>query len=62
MAEVINLRLARKRAQRAAAAKDADENRAAHGVGKSEKTLARARKAQAERSLDGHALEDGPKS
>lgn len=58
MAEVVNLRLARKRAQREAAARTAASNRAAHGVAKSDKTLARARTQKAERTLDGHAMGD----
>jgi len=58
MAEVINLRLARKARARADAAQQAAENRALHGQTKAEKTkLAREAKRSA-RLLDGAKREE----
>ncbi|MFM9861690.1 DUF4169 family protein [Pseudoxanthobacter sp. M-2] len=59
MAEIVNLRLARKRKARDAAAEAAAQARAAHGLSKAEKTLARARAEKAERDVEAHRL-DGP--
>ncbi|MVA97179.1 DUF4169 family protein [Nitratireductor sp. CAU 1489] len=54
MAEIVNLRLARKRADRAEREKRADENRARHGRTKMQKqTEARVEKT-ARMALDGH--------
>lgn len=61
MAAVVNLRLARKRAERQAAAKTAAANRTAHSVTKAERTLVRARTQKADRTLDGHALDEAAK-
>ena len=58
MAEVINLRSARKNKARAEAEKQAEENRAKFGRSKSEKQLTSATKAQAKKTLDGHKRED----
>lgn len=58
MAEVINLRLARKAKARVAATKDAAENRVRHGQTKAERARAKAEAAQAARLLDG-ALREG---
>lgn len=53
MAEVINLRLARKAKARGAAARQAEQNRAIHGRSKSEKERQQLEAARSERLLDG---------
>jgi hypothetical protein len=53
MAEIINLRRARKAKGRADKAVDAAANRAAHGRTKAERELARAREARVSAVLDG---------
>jgi hypothetical protein len=58
MGEVVNLRRARKRRDRAQAAKEADGNRIAFGRAKSERALSEAERALAERRLEGHRLGD----
>ena len=60
MAEVVNLRQARKRRDRAERETEAEANRIKHGLGKAEKTLASARREQDARKLEGHRLEPGP--
>jgi hypothetical protein len=57
MGEVVNLRRARKRLERAQAAKQAETNRIAFGRAKSERVLSEAERALAERRLEGHRLE-----
>lgn len=52
MAEVVNLRQARKAIARAAASEQADENRARFGRPMAERKLADARRGKAERDLD----------
>jgi hypothetical protein len=59
MAEIVNLRAARKSAEREAKAKHAQENRIKHGLTKVERQLQRARDAKNNRDLDGHRLESG---
>lgn len=59
MAELINLRLARKRALRAKAAAKAAENRRAYGVSKAERRLASAEQESRRQKLDQHRLETG---
>jgi hypothetical protein len=59
MADVVNLRTARKRAQRQQAEKDAAKSRLAHGRPKSESKLATARRVKACRDLDLHRIEMG---
>jgi phage protein D len=54
MAEVINLRTAKKQAARKAARSLADANAAKHGRSKAERELEKARAEKASRSLDGH--------
>jgi hypothetical protein len=56
MAEIINLRRARKAKARDAAAALAAANRALHGRSKSEKALAQAERARREALLDGAAI------
>ena len=57
MAEVINLRTARKQVNRKQDAKRADENRAAYGRTKAERTLHTARADKAQRDLEAHRVE-----
>jgi len=57
MAEVINLRLARKARQRAEAEKLAEQNRVRHGQTKAERQASRAAAERAERTLDSHKRE-----
>ncbi len=61
MAEIVNLRLVRKRKARDAAADAAAEARAKHGRTKAEKTLARARSEKAGRDVEAHRL-TGPEA
>lgn len=58
MAEVINLRLARKARARADAAQQAAQNRALHGQTKAEKTKLAREAERAARQLDGAKRED----
>jgi hypothetical protein len=58
MAEVVNLRAARKAAERDAARVKASENAAKHGRSKALKALEAARAAKASRDLDGAKRED----
>lgn len=58
MAEIINLRRARKARDRVAAAKVADANRAKFGRTKAEREAEAQARARAERMLDGAKLED----
>ncbi len=58
MAEVINLRLARKARQRADSARTAEQNRARHGQTKAEREAARRAAEQSARRIDGHKRED----
>ena len=59
MGEVVNLRKARKQAQRTEDEKRAAENRIAHGLPKSERLISNARTDQARRVLDSHRIEQG---
>ncbi len=59
MAEVVNLRIARKRAARGKAERLAAENRHANGVTKSERTLSEAKDKQLRDVLDQHRIETG---
>lgn len=60
MAQIVNLRTARKRKAKEAAAKDAAANRAAFGQTKAEKLKRKAEDQKAARDLDGKKREDGP--
>ncbi|WP_159873037.1 DUF4169 family protein [Novosphingobium sp. 9U] len=53
MAEIVNLRQARKTKQRADAAAEADANRARHGASKAQRRLARDEAERLARSVDG---------
>lgn len=57
MAEVINLRTAKKQAARKAARSTADANAARHGRTKAERDLEKTRADKAARELDGHKRE-----
>ncbi|WP_028029034.1 DUF4169 family protein [Gemmobacter nectariphilus] len=57
MAEIVNLRTAKKQAARKAARAQGDANAAKFGRSKAEKDLARARSDKAERDLDAHKRE-----
>lgn len=58
MAEIINLRRARKNKARTAKAAEAEANRVKHGVAKSVRDLAEARREKDERAADAHKLDD----
>jgi hypothetical protein len=57
-AEIVNLRLGRKRKTRAEARARADANAARHGQAKAERSLRAAREDLEARRLDGHRRED----
>jgi len=57
MAEIVNLKRARKAKARAEKDKTAEANRIVHGAPKPAKDLAKAREKQAEQRLTGHRLE-----
>lgn len=59
MAELLNLRTARKRAKRAQDQQRADANRLAHGQPASVRKLNAKQQVKAERELDGHRIETG---
>lgn len=62
MAQMINLRSARKNRMRAQKQTEADANRQRHGRTKAQKELERAHADKAERALDGHRLAAQPTS
>jgi hypothetical protein len=59
MAEIVNLRLARKRAARDKADAIAVEQRHAHGIPKLERQRAEAERTETTRKLDQHRIEPG---
>ena len=59
MAEVVNLRMARKRAARDKAAADAAANRLAHGASKTERAQSKTDEEKSRRTLDQHRIETG---
>jgi len=59
MAEIVNLRNMRKRAERRQREDSAARNRATHGVPKAERSLTDAQVEQARRKLDLHRIETG---
>ncbi len=59
MGDVINLRTARKQAQRRRVEQQAASNRLAHGRPKTERTLEQSRSKKAKRELDAHRIETG---
>jgi hypothetical protein len=58
MAEIVNLKRARKRRERAEKEKDAEANRAKHGVPKEERDAEEARKDVRDKLLDSHKMDD----
>ena len=58
MAEVVNLRMARKRAKKRQQDAAADANRTAHGIAKSERQAGEARRNKAARELDQHRRDE----
>jgi hypothetical protein len=59
MAEIINLRIARKRADRQRSTKRAAAARVSHGMSKAERVLAKANRDKIRRELDKHRIETG---
>jgi DNA-binding helix-hairpin-helix protein with protein kinase domain len=59
MAEIVNLRIARKHAARSKAEDHAAEQRLAHGASKSERDHAAADQEKARHTLDQHRIETG---
>jgi uncharacterized protein DUF4169 len=59
MTEIVNLRIARKRAERSKAASRAAENRQAHGASKRERSDTAADQDKLRRTLDSHRIEPG---
>ena len=59
MAEIVNLRTARKRANRRRDDKRAAEARVSHGMSKADRALANTERAKFRRELDGHRIETG---
>jgi hypothetical protein len=57
MGDIVNLRRARKQAQRQAAEQKAAANRELHGRSKGRRKLDSAREAKRSRDLDGHRIE-----
>ena len=57
MAEIVNLRMARKQKARADREKIAAENRAVHGRSKAERLAGKAEQERAAARLDGHRLD-----
>jgi hypothetical protein len=59
MAEIVNLRVARKRADRQRSEKRAAEARVSHGMSKADRALARSNREKIRRELDEHRIETG---
>ena len=59
MAEIVNLRRARKQKARAEAEKTAEQNRISFGRTKAERSLTEAERDKAARHIDGHRLDRG---
>jgi hypothetical protein len=59
MGDIVNLRIARKRAKRQKAARTAAVNRLVHGRSKAARELATARAEKTARDLDGRRIETG---
>jgi hypothetical protein len=59
MAEIVNLRTARKRAKRQLDAEHAGQARVSHGMSKAERALARSEQSKIRRELDEHRIETG---
>ena len=59
MAEIVNLRIARKRAERSKAVSLAAQSRQAHGASKRERADAEADREKLRHKLDSHRIEPG---
>jgi hypothetical protein len=59
MAEIVNLRIARKRADRQLSEKRAAAARVSHGMSKADRRLARANREKIRRELNEHRIETG---
>ena len=59
MAEIVNLRTARKRASRRRDEKRAAEARVSHGLSKADRAIAKTERAKLRRVLDEHRIETG---
>lgn len=59
VAEIVNLRTIRKRAQRAKAAEHAAENRVLYGMPKAERKRLAAERTKADRDLNQHRIDTG---
>lgn len=59
MAEIVNLRIARKRADRQLSEKRAAAARVSHGMSKTDRRLAKANREKIRRDLDEHRIETG---
>jgi uncharacterized protein DUF4169 len=59
MAEIVNLRTARKRAKRQEQVELAAQTRVSHGMPKGERALARSIQSKVRRELDEHRIETG---
>jgi hypothetical protein len=59
MAEIVNLRIARKQANRRRDEKRAAEARVSHGLSKADRALAKTERAKFRRELDEHRIETG---
>jgi hypothetical protein len=59
MAEIVNLRTARKRARRQLDAEHAAQACVSHGMSKASRALARSEQSKARRKLDEHRIETG---
>jgi len=59
MAEIVNLRTARKRANRRREDKRAAEARVSHGMSKADRALARTERSQFRREIDERRIETG---
>jgi hypothetical protein len=61
MAELVNLRLARKRALRQAREHAAEQNRIDHGRSSNSRRIDQARSEKTQRDLDAHRIDEGGK-
>jgi hypothetical protein len=59
MSEIVNLRIARKRAVRDQAERAAADQRLAHGTSKAQRSLAQARQSKAARDHEHHRINTG---
>jgi Domain of unknown function (DUF4169) len=62
VSEIVNLRRARKNKARTEKEREAEANRAKHGVAKPVRDLAKAREAKDKRNIDSHKLGDSDSS